>query len=63
MVCTTSGTTSGPVLAELSHTNLAMAEHLTAIDPIAAKDRYVSFLPFAWIGEQMLAVACGLSRG
>ena len=64
VVCTTSGTTSRPKLAELSHTNLlAMAEHLTAIDPIAAKDRYVSFLPFAWIGEQMLAVACGLSRG
>ena len=39
---------------------LAMAEHLTEIDPIEAGDRYVSFLPLAWIGEQMLAVACGL---
>ncbi len=64
VICTTSGTTSRPKLAELSHANLlAMAEHLTAIDPIDSKDRYVSFLPFAWIGEQMLAVACGLSRG
>ncbi len=64
VICTTSGTTSRPKLAELSHANLlAMAEHLTAIDPIDGKDRYVSFLPFAWIGEQMLAVACGLSRG
>ena len=64
VICTTSGTTSRPKLAELSHANLlAMAEHLTAIDPIDTKDRYVSFLPFAWIGEQMLAVACGLSRG
>ncbi len=64
VICTTSGTTSRPKLAELSHTNLlAMADHLTTIDPIDAKDRYVSFLPFAWIGEQMLAVACGLSRG
>ncbi len=64
VICTTSGTTSRPKLAELSHRNLlAMAEHLTSIDPIDAKDRYVSFLPFAWIGEQMLAVACGLSRG
>ena len=64
VICTTSGTTSRPKLAGLSHTNLlAMAEHLTTIDPIDAKDRYVSFLPFAWIGEQMLAVACGLSRG
>ena len=64
VICTTSGTTSRPKLAELSHANLlAMADHLTTIDPIDAKDRYVSFLPFAWIGEQMLAVACGLSRG
>ncbi|MDV3221609.1 AMP-binding protein [Intrasporangium sp.] len=64
VICTTSGTTSRPKLAELSHANLlAMAEHLTSIDPIRPKDRYVSFLPFAWIGEQMLAVACGLSKG
>jgi len=64
IICTTSGTTSRPKLGELSHANLlAMAEHLTAVDPIEANDRYVSFLPFAWIGEQMLAVACGLSRG
>lgn len=64
VICTTSGTTSKPKLAELSHANLlAMAEHLTSIDPIGPKDRYVSFLPFAWIGEQMLAVACGLSKG
>ncbi|QBF45553.1 AMP-binding protein [Janibacter limosus] len=64
IICTTSGTTSKPKLAELSHRNLlAMAEHLTSIDPVSTKDRYVSFLPFAWIGEQMLAVACGLSHG
>ncbi len=64
VVCTTSGTTSLPKLAELSHANLlAMAEHLTAIDPIDRRQRYVSFLPLAWIGEQMLAVACGLSTG
>ena len=64
IICTTSGTTSRPKLGELSHANLlAMAEHLTSVDPIGTKDRYVSFLPFAWIGEQMLAVACGLSKG
>jgi long-chain acyl-CoA synthetase len=64
VICTTSGTTSNPKLAELSHANLiSMGEHLTAVDPIRAKDRYVSFLPFAWIGEQMLAVACGLTHG
>ena len=64
IICTTSGTTSRPKLGELSHANLlAMAAHLTSVDPIGTKDRYVSFLPFAWIGEQMLAVACGLSKG
>ncbi|GAB3687794.1 long-chain fatty acid--CoA ligase [Nocardiopsis oceani] len=64
VICTTSGTTSRPKLGELSHRNLlAMAANLTAVDPITARYRYVSFLPLAWIGEQMLAVACGLSTG
>src|SRR5690606_34479889 len=64
VICTTSGTTALPKLAELSHANLlAMAEHLTEIDPIRPGYRYVSFLPLAWIGEQMLAVACGLRYG
>src|SRR5690625_4902990 len=64
VICTTSGTTSRPKLGRLSHRNLlSMAEHLAEVDPIGAKDRYVSFLPFAWIGEQMLAVACGMSFG
>ncbi|MDQ3156360.1 MAG: AMP-binding protein [Actinomycetota bacterium] len=64
VICTTSGTTSRPKLGRLTHRNLlSMAEHLAQVDPITAKDRYVSFLPFAWIGEQMLAVACGMSFG
>jgi long-chain acyl-CoA synthetase len=64
VICTTSGTTARPKLAELSHANLlAMAEHLTEIDPIGPGYRYVSFLPLAWIGEQMLSVACGLRSG
>ncbi|SOC56889.1 AMP-binding protein [Ornithinimicrobium cerasi] len=64
VICTTSGTTSKPKLGELSHANLlSMADHLTEIDPADHTFRYVSFLPFAWIGEQMLAVAIGLSRG
>jgi long-chain acyl-CoA synthetase len=64
VVCTTSGTTSKPKLGRLTHRNLlAMAEHLTAIDPLGPKDRFVSFLPLAWIGEQMIAIACSLSCG
>ncbi|HLS32838.1 MAG TPA: AMP-binding protein, partial [Brevibacterium sp.] len=63
-ICTTSGTTSKPKLAELSHANLlSMAQRLTEVDPIDESFRYVSTLPFAWIGEQMLAVACGLHAG
>src|SRR5699024_8082430 len=64
VICTTSGTTSRPKLGRLTHrTLLSMAEHLAEVDPIGAKDRYVSFLPFAWIGERMLAAACGMSFG
>jgi long-chain acyl-CoA synthetase len=64
VICTTSGTTARPKLAELSHANLiAMADHLTEIDPLPPGCRYVSFLPLAWVGEQMLAVGCGLRRG
>jgi long-chain acyl-CoA synthetase len=64
VVCATSGTTARPKLAELSHANLiAMAEHLTEVDPLRPGYRYVSFLPLAWIGEQMLAVGCGLRLG
>jgi long-chain acyl-CoA synthetase len=64
VICTTSGTTGTPKLAMLSHSNLlSMGRSLMLIDPIGADDRYVSFLPFAWIGEQMLALACGLQAG
>jgi long-chain acyl-CoA synthetase len=64
VICTTSGTTALPKLAMLSHANLlAMGRSLMSIDPIERTSRYVSFLPFAWIGEQMLALACGLQAG
>ncbi|MGH3370642.1 MAG: AMP-binding protein, partial [Nocardioidaceae bacterium] len=55
VVCTTSGTTSRPKLGQLTHRNLlSMADNLTSIDPLGPKDRFVSFLPLAWIGEQMI---------
>ncbi|MGH9053318.1 MAG: AMP-binding protein [Acidimicrobiia bacterium] len=61
IISTTSGTTGRPKLAMLSHANLmAMGSQLMEEDPMSSDDRYVSFLPLAWIGEQMLAVACGL---
>src|SRR6266540_1921832 len=64
ILCTTSGTTSKPKLAMLTHANLlSMGRNLMAVDPIGRNDEYVSFLPLAWIGEQMLALACGLQAG
>lgn len=57
--CLTSGTTSLPKLAMLSHRNLlAQAENFLAVEPhIAERDEFLSFLPFAWIGEQMISLS------
>ncbi|WP_419860840.1 AMP-binding protein [Candidatus Palauibacter sp.] len=58
LLCTTSGTTSKPKLAVLSHSNLlSMAGQLQDVDPMAAGDEFVSFLPLAWIGEQMMTIS------
>ncbi len=60
----TSGTTSLPKGALLSHHNmLTMGQHLMSVDPCTDRDDYVSFLPFAWIGEQMMSISCGLQVG
>jgi len=60
----TSGTTSLPKGALLSHHNmLTMGRHLMAVDPCLESDDYVSYLPFAWIGEQMMSISCGLQIG
>ena len=60
----TSGTTSLPKGALLSHNNmLTMGKHLMTVDPCVESDDYVSFLPFAWIGEQMMSISCGLQIG
>ena len=64
LLCTTSGTTSIPKLAMLSHANLlAMAGQLVGVDPMGPGDEFVSFLPLAWIGEQMVGVASALAAG
>ena len=60
----TSGTTALPKGALLSHSNmLTMGQHLMAVDPCQDSDDYVSYLPFAWIGEQMMSISCGLQIG
>ncbi|MGE4291469.1 MAG: AMP-binding protein [Desulfovibrio sp.] len=64
LIATTSGTTGRPKLAMLSHRNLlAMAANLGQADPKKASDEFVSFLPLAWMGEQMMAVASSLLFG
>lgn len=60
----TSGTTSLPKGVLLSHYNmLRMGKNLMAVDPCYETDDYVSYLPFAWIGEQMMSISCGLQIG
>ena len=64
LIATTSGTTGRPKLAMLSHRNLlSMAANLGQVDPKYPSDEFVSFLPLAWMGEQMMAVASALLFG
>jgi long-chain acyl-CoA synthetase len=60
----TSGTSAQPKGALLSHTNLLkMGQAMMQVDPCGPQDDFVSFLPFAWIGEQMMALSCGMMAG
>lgn len=60
----TSGTTALPKGALLSHYNmLTMGRNLMSVDPCYDTDDFVSYLPFAWIGEQMMSISCGLQVG
>ncbi len=60
----TSGTTALPKGALLTHYNmLSMNQNLMAVDPCYDTDDFVSYLPFAWIGEQMMSISCGLQIG
>jgi long-chain acyl-CoA synthetase len=60
----TSGTTGSAKAAMISHANLlAMARGVTDVDPMRASDEIVSFLPFAWVGEQLISVAMALHVG
>ncbi len=64
LIATTSGSTGRPKLAMLSHKNLlSMAWNLGLSDPKRETDEFVSFLPLAWMGEQMMAVSSALLFG
>ncbi len=60
----TSGTTAQPKGALLTHRNmLKMGQNMLAVDACGESDDFVSFLPFSWIGEQMMSISCGLIAG
>ncbi|SEJ32334.1 long-chain acyl-CoA synthetase [Deinococcus reticulitermitis] len=60
----TSGTTGAPKAAMLSHRNLLyMGKSLGEVEKFKPGSDYLSFLPMAWIGEQMMTVAVALANG
>lgn len=63
-LCLTSGTTGLPKGTMLTHKNyISMGLQLTAVDALEDTDEYVSFLPFAWIGEQMNSFGVAMATG
>lgn len=64
VICITSGTTGSPRGAVLTFRNLlSMSLSLNQMDPKRESDEFVSFLPLAWFGEQMISLASALSVG
>jgi long-chain acyl-CoA synthetase len=63
-LCLTSGTTGLSKGTMLTHKNyIAMGLQLSEADYLAPTDEYVSFLPFAWIGEQMNSFGVAMATG
>ena len=61
ILCTTSGTTSNPKLAMLTHRGfLRHCKRYAECDPKGPEDEYVSALPLPWIMEQKYVVGWGL---
>jgi len=63
-LCLTSGTTGLPKGTMLSHQNyINMGRQMIEVDYLEDGDEYLSFLPFAWVGEQMNAFGVALAAG
>ncbi len=62
--CLTSGTTGLPKASMMTHRNyINMGIQITKVDSLKETDEYVSFLPFAWIGEQMNSFGIAMATG
>ncbi|MBN1847409.1 MAG: AMP-binding protein [Deltaproteobacteria bacterium] len=63
-LCLTSGTTGRPKAAMMKHVNyINMGVQITKVDYLNETDEYLSFLPFAWIGEQMNSFGVAMAAG
>jgi len=62
--CLTSGTTGLSKATMLTHRNyINMGVQISKTDKLESTDEYVSFLPFAWIGEQMNSFGVAMATG
>ncbi len=63
-LCLTSGTTGLSKGTMLTHKNfISMGLQLAEADPLEETDEYLSFLPFAWIGEQQTSFGVAMATG
>jgi long-chain acyl-CoA synthetase len=64
MLAPTSGTTGMPKRVRLSHFNFVnLANAAIDIDPLPKESDYFSYLPMAWVGEQMILLAAAFVGG
>lgn len=64
MLAPTSGTTGMPKRVRLSHFNFVnLANAAIDIDPLPEGSDYFSYLPMAWVGEQMILLAAAFVGG
>jgi long-chain acyl-CoA synthetase len=62
--CLTSGTTGLSKASMMTHKNYVnMGIQITKVDELKDTDEYLSFLPFAWIGEQMNSFGVAMATG